>query len=112
MASLLIGLLLAATAVGLARPLADLLIRQSISPDRLAMAYSILSEAPGIDEVLTVHAVHVGPYEAILTAKVHPSPGQSGADLARLLDELDHRLRGKLPEIGEVFIDATARRQH
>jgi divalent metal cation (Fe/Co/Zn/Cd) transporter len=109
-ASLLIGLLLAATAVGLARPLADLLIGRSIAPARLERAYTIITESPGIDEVLTLHAVHVGAQEAILAAKVHPSPGQSGADLARLLDELDQRLRDELPEIGEVFIDATAQR--
>lgn len=109
-ASLLIGLLLAATAVGLARPLADLLVGKSLSPARLELAYAILSEAPGVDEVLTIYAVHVGAYEAILAAKVHPSPGQSGADVARLLDDLDRRVRDALPEIGEVFIDVTAHR--
>jgi cation diffusion facilitator family transporter len=110
-ASLLIGLLLAATAVGLARPLADLLIGKSISPARLERAYAILSEAPGIEEVLTIYAVHVGAQEAILAAKVHPSPDQTGADLARLLDDLDRQLRNALPEIGEVFIDVTAHRR-
>jgi cation diffusion facilitator family transporter len=110
-ASLLIGLLLAATAVGLARPLADLLIGKSISPARLERAYAILSEASGIDEVLTVYTVHVGAQEAILAAKVHPSPGQTGADLACLLDELDRQLRDALPEIGEVFIDVTSHRR-
>jgi cation diffusion facilitator family transporter len=110
-ASLLIGLLLAATAVALARPLADLLIGKSISPKRLELAHSILSEAPGIDEVLTIYATQVGAEEAILAAKVHPSPGQSGEDLARLLDDLDRRLRTALPEIGEVFIDVTAHRR-
>ncbi len=108
LASLAIGVLLAATAVGLARPLADLLIGKSIPSARLEQAYAILSAAPGIDEVLTVHAVHVGTQEAILAAKVNPSPGQTVADLARLLDELDGRLRRELPEIGEVFIDVTA----
>jgi cation diffusion facilitator family transporter len=110
-ASLLIGILLAATAVALARPLADLLIGRSISPARLARAHAILSEAPGIDEVLTVYAVHVGPQEAILAAKVHPTPDSASADLPRVLDNLDQRLRDELPEIGEVFIDLTAHRR-
>ena len=107
-ASLLIGLLLAVTAVGLARPLADLLIGKSIPPGRLEMAYRILVDAGGIDEVLSMYAVNVGPQEAILAAKVHPSEGQTADDLARLLDDLDGRLRTELPEIGEVFIDVTA----
>jgi cation diffusion facilitator family transporter len=110
-ASLLIGLLLAATAVGLTRPLVDLLIGQSIPPPRLERAYAIVSDAPGIDQVLSIYAVHIGPQEALLAAKVHPSPGQSGDELARLLDELDQRLRRELPEIGEVFIDVTANRR-
>jgi divalent metal cation (Fe/Co/Zn/Cd) transporter len=87
------------------------LIGRSISPARLERAYTILSEAPGIDEVLTVYAVSVGTHEAILAAKVHPRPGQTGADLGRLLDDLDRRLRDELPEIGEVFIDVTAHRR-
>jgi divalent metal cation (Fe/Co/Zn/Cd) transporter len=102
--------LLAATAVALARPLVDLLLGRSIAPARLERAYAILGEAPGIDEILALYAVHVGPDEAILTAKVHPKPGQTADDLARLLDGLDERLRGELPEIGEVFIDVTAHR--
>ncbi len=103
-------MLLAATAVGLARPLADLLVGKSLSPARLERAYAILSEAPGVDEVLTIYAVHIGAEEAILAAKVHTSPGLSGADVARLLDDLDRRVRDALPEIGEVFIDVTAHR--
>lgn len=109
-ASLMIGLLLAATAVGLATPLADLLIGRSIAPARLAKARAIIAAASGIDEVLDVYAVSTGPQEAILTAKVHPASGRSAEQLARLLDELDQRLRSELPEIGEVFIDLTAHR--
>jgi divalent metal cation (Fe/Co/Zn/Cd) transporter len=105
---LLIGVLLAATAAGLARPLADLLIRKSIAPTRLELAGAILAGAAGIDEVLSVYAVYAGPNEAILAAKVHPAPGQTGDDLAKVIDALDSRLRAALPELAEVFIDITA----
>jgi cation diffusion facilitator family transporter len=111
-ASLLIGLLLMATAVGLARPLTDLLVGTSIPPSRLERAYAILSEAQGVAEVLTVYAVHIGPQEALLGAKVRMTPDQSGADVARVLDDLDAQLREELPEIGEVFLDVTAHRRN
>jgi cation diffusion facilitator family transporter len=107
-ASLLIGILLAITAVSLARPLADLLIGRSLAPARLQKAGSIIEQSPAIDHVLNLYAVHAAPYEAILTARVHPTAGCSGERLAELLDELDQRLRRELPEIGEVFIDITA----
>jgi cation diffusion facilitator family transporter len=107
-ASLLIGILLAITAVGLARPLADLLIGRSLAPARLQKAWGIIEHSPAIDHVLNLYAVHAAPHEAILTARVHPTAGQSGDQLAQHLDELDQRLRRELPEIGEVFIDITA----
>lgn len=107
-ASLLIGALLAITAVGLAHPLADLLIGRSLAPARLQKARSIIEHSPAIDHVLNLYALHAAPQEAILTARVHPTAGLSGEQLARLLDELDRRLRRELPEIGEVFIDITA----
>lgn len=110
-ASLLIGILLAATAVGLARPLADLLIGKSMEPARLQRAYEIIAESPAIDEVLDLYAVHAAPQEVIIAAKAHPVPGQTGDQLADLLDSLDQRLREDLPEVGEVFIDVTAHRR-
>jgi len=109
-AALLIGLLLAATAFGLARPLADLLIGRSMRPARLARVYAILAESPSIDEVLSVQAVYGAPQEVIVGAKVHPAPGQTADELASALDGIDHALRQELPEIAEVFIDLTSQR--
>jgi len=108
-AALLIGLLLAATAVGLARPLTDLLIGRSIVPVRLAKARAIVAASPAVEAVVSLYAVFAGPQEAIVAAKVHPAPKQDAADLARNLDDIDQRLRTEMDEIGEVFIDVTSR---
>jgi hypothetical protein len=40
---------------------------------------------------------------------VRPAPEQHAVELARGLDEIDQRLRSELAEVGEVFIDVTAR---
>jgi divalent metal cation (Fe/Co/Zn/Cd) transporter len=106
-ASLLIGILLGITAVGLARPLADLLIGRSILPERLELARRTLAASPAVEEVRQLYAVHVAPQEVVLAAKVHPSGDLSVEALARAMDELDARLRSELPEVGEVFIDVT-----
>jgi cation diffusion facilitator family transporter len=110
-ASLLIGLLLGATAIGLARPLADLLIGKSLAPQRVRLAHATLASSPAVDEVLAMYTLHVAPEEAIIAAQVHPAPDQTAEQLAARLDELDLRLRRELPEIGEVFIDVTANRR-
>jgi cation diffusion facilitator family transporter len=110
-ASLLIGILLGATAIGLARPLADLLIGRSIQPDRLRRVQETIAQSPAVDEVLDVYAIHLAPQDVLVAAKVHPVADQSGEQLAGLLDDLDVHLRSELPEVGEVFIDVTAHRR-
>jgi cation diffusion facilitator family transporter len=110
-ASLLIGVLLGATAIGLARPLADLLIGRSIRPERLELARQTLARSPAVEEIRQLYAVHVAPQEAILAAKVHPVPDRDANELARAMDQIDTQLRAELPEIGEVFIDITSHRE-
>ena len=109
-AALLIGLLLAATAFGLASTLADLLIGRSMPPARLARVHTILERSPSIDEILSVQAVYGAPQEVIVAAKVHPAPGRTADELASALDDIDRALRRELPEIAEVFIDLTSHR--
>jgi cation diffusion facilitator family transporter len=106
-ASLLIGMLLGATAIGLARPLADLLIGRSVAPQRVELARRTVAASPAVDEVRQLFAVYVAPQDVLLAAKVHPVSGLTVQELARSMDDLDTRLRTELPEIGDVFIDVT-----
>jgi cation diffusion facilitator family transporter len=105
--SLLIGLLLGLTAIGLARPLADLLIGRSILPVRLELARRTLAESPAVAEIRQLYAVHLAPQEVIVAAKVRPVADMEVDELAEAMDEVDSRLRGELPEIADVFIDIT-----
>jgi cation diffusion facilitator family transporter len=107
-ASLLIGVLLAVTALGLAGPLADLLIGQSMLTERLETARGIIAASPSVDEVLSAFGVHIGPQEVVVAAKVRPKPGVTSEQLARAFDDIDHALRERLPEVAEVYLDPTA----
>src|SRR4029077_746472 len=102
------GLLLAATALGLAGPLADLLIGQSMAPERLAIARGIIAASPRIDEVLSAFGVHIGPQEVVVAAKVRPKPGLTSEELARTFDDIDHALREGLREVAGGYIEPTA----
>jgi len=111
-ASLLIGLLLGLTAIALAKPLADLLIGQSVMPERLELARRTLEASPAVEELRQLYAVHVAPQEVLVAAKVHPAEGLTAEQFARSMDEVDAALRKELPEIGEVFVDATWHSRH
>jgi divalent metal cation (Fe/Co/Zn/Cd) transporter len=110
LASLLIGLLLAVTAFGLARPLADFLVGRSLPAPLLEKLYSIVNEDRAIEQVLSLRTVYVGPEEAIVVAKVRPSASLNIEQLTRAMDDLDRRIRLALPLVADVFIDVTAYR--
>jgi cation diffusion facilitator family transporter len=110
LASLVIGLLLAVTAFGLARPLADFLVGRSMSPEQLQRLYAIVSAAPAVEQVLALQAVYTGPEEVIVAAKVRPAPQLTIDGLTRAMDELDAALRAAVPEVADVYVDVTAYR--
>jgi cation diffusion facilitator family transporter len=106
-ASLLIGLLMAATAFGLGRPLADFLVGKSLPPELLEELRRIIDADKAVEEIISVQAVYVGPEEVIVAAKVRPSPRLSAKDLSRAMDDLDHALRKASPFVADVYIDVT-----
>ncbi|MCU1350307.1 MAG: cation diffusion facilitator family transporter, partial [Acidobacteria bacterium] len=87
-ASLLIGILLAITAFGLARPLADFLVGRSMPLDQVERLYEIFRDVEAIEQVQSLRALYMGPEEVIVMAKIHPSPAVSSQELARAMDEL------------------------
>ena len=107
-ASLLIGLLMAATAFGLGRPLADFLVGKSLPANLLDDIRALVDRDDAIEEILSLHAVYIGPEEVIVTAKVRPSPRLTVEQLGRAMDDLDHDLREASPFVADVFIDVTS----
>lgn len=110
-ASLLIGVLLAVTAFGLARPFADFLVGRSIPGVQLERLQAIVEKSAAVDELLSLQAVYSGPEEVIVLAKVRPSPKMDIAELGRAMDELDHEIRSALPYVADVFVDVTSVRR-
>ena len=109
-ASLLIGVLLAITAFGLARPLADFLIGRSLAQEQLDELHAILIASPAVEDVIHLQAVYTGPEEVIVAAKLHPSSSITVAQLAEAMDDLDQKLRAESPFVADVFLDLTNRR--
>jgi cation diffusion facilitator family transporter len=107
-ASLLIGLLMAATAFGLGRPLADFLVGKSLPRELLEEIRAVVDRDGAIEEILSLHAVYIGPEEVIVSAKVRPVSRLTVEELGRAMDDLDQALRDTSPYVADVFIDVTS----
>ncbi|MCW3054705.1 MAG: putative cation efflux protein [Chthonomonadales bacterium] len=108
-ASLLIGVLLAGTATGLALTLAGFLIGRSLPHKALGEIQKLMEASPAIASVVGVSAVYVGPGEAIVVAKITPA-STTVEEFAAGMDALDHRIREAIPLVADVFVDVTAQR--
>jgi cation diffusion facilitator family transporter len=107
-ASLLIGILLAITAIGLARPLADFLVGRSMPPEQVHDLRVMIQCDAAVAELVSLRALYSGPEEVLVMAKVRPSPHLSIDELARAMDTLDAQIRAALPIVADIFIDVTA----
>jgi cation diffusion facilitator family transporter len=110
-ASIAIGVLLIAVAVKLGMDSRELLIGRSASPEIQRLIRDEIESRPGVDALLELLTMHIGPDSLIVAARVALND-ELGADEAEdLADDLDRKLTAKLPLQPHVFIDPTQTRQ-
>lgn len=105
-ASIGIGLILAATAMLLAYESKGLLIGESAHPEVRSGIRQMIDEDPRIlvtNEVLTLH---FGPEDVLLTLSVDFADSLSSADVEAAISELEQKIKARYPEIKRLFIEA------
>ncbi len=107
--SVAIGVLLCAVAFLLARVTHGLLIGESATPEDQARALVLTEETPGVGSVTQLLTMHLGPDVAILAMKIAFRPGMALEEVERTTDEVERRIRGELPQMRKIFIEADSR---
>jgi cation diffusion facilitator family transporter len=106
-ASIAIGVLLVVVAIKLGLDSKELLIGRAASPEMERLIRAEIESQPGVDALLELRTMHMGPDSLIVAARVALND-DLGADQAEdLADEIDRRLSEKLPLQPHVFIDPT-----
>ena len=109
-AAVLVGALLVYVAFMLGRNFRALLIGAGARPEDAARIRSVLSSHPGVDEVLDLRTMYVGPRSLLVAARVDlADDGLDAEGVERLASDLDEQLREDVPEVSEVFVDPTPR---
>jgi cation diffusion facilitator family transporter len=110
-ASIAIGVLLVVVAIKLGMDSKELLIGRAASPEVERLIRAEIKSRPGVDALLELRTMHMGPDSLIIAARI-ALIDEMGADQAEdLADEIDNRLSEKLPLQTHVFIDPTQTRQ-
>ena len=106
-ASVAIGVLLVAVAGWMGHDTSELLIGAAARPDERDAIARALCEFEQVDEVVEVLTMALGPNSLLVAARVDMAEGLQDGDIERLSDEIDERLREVVPDVTEVFLDAT-----
>ncbi len=106
-ASVAIGLLLIGVAYTLGRENKAFLIGQSVSEDLRDGIRDEILAAPGVDDIVEVLTMRLGPDEVLVAARVDLDDHSSGSDLEEYADEVDRRVRERFPEVRHIFLDPT-----
>jgi cation diffusion facilitator family transporter len=106
-ASIAIGALLVVVAFRLGLDSKDYLIGRAAAPKDLKVIQAEIENAQGVDALVSLRTMHLGPDHLIVAAQVAFDDGISADRAEDVADEIDRRLTGRIPIVTHVFLDPT-----
>jgi len=100
-----IGLLLVAVAVVLAVETKSLLLGESARPEVEQRIRAALEATPGVERVIHMRTLHLGPDELLVAAKTGVPPDASAADVAEGIDAAERAIRSAEPTATLIYIE-------
>ena len=105
-ASIVIGLILAGTAVILAYESKGLLIGEAAHPRVVAGIRELVSRDPRIERSHEVMTMHLGPQDVLLNLGLDFNDALSASEVEAVIADMDQRIRAAHPEVTRIFIEA------
>jgi cation diffusion facilitator family transporter len=110
LASVLIGLILGATAIWLAYEIKGLLVGESALPHVVKEIRRLAGEHSQIEHVNEILTLHMGPEFVLVNLSVKFKNSISAQDVERTVEKLTERIKKTHPLVKRVFIEGEARR--
>jgi cation diffusion facilitator family transporter len=100
----MIGILLVAIAVILAIETKSLLLGEGASPENVQKIEKALV-GDGIDRIIHMKTLHLGPEELLLAAKIAVIPNASAEEVARAINAAESRVREAVPIARVIYLE-------
>ena len=82
-------------------------LAHAAAPEELKVIEAEIKNAQGVDALLRLRTMHLGPDHLIVAAQVAFDDEISADQAEDVADEIDRRLSGQLPLVAHVFLDPT-----
>jgi cation diffusion facilitator family transporter len=111
-ASIVIGVILAVTAVLLAIETKGLLIGEGASPEVVAMITNIANATEVVDQVNEIRTLHRGPQDILLALSLDFENNLTAGKVEDAIHDLEVAIKQQIPEVRRVFIEVQSARDH
>jgi cation diffusion facilitator family transporter len=106
----LIGLLLVTVAVVLALETKSLLLGEAAAPAAQQRIRDAITSTDGIESIIHMRTLHLGPDELLVAAKVAVIAGDSAEEVARAIDAAEAATRAAEPAARVIYLEPDIRR--
>ena len=106
-----VGTLLVVIAVFLAIEMTAMLVGESAIPEEVEAIRTALERAEGVNRVIHLRTLHVGPDELLVGAKIAVDHSDTGAQIAAAIDAAEIAIRTAVPSARYVFIEPDIERK-
>jgi cation diffusion facilitator family transporter len=101
----MIGLLLVAVACALAVETKSLLVGEAANSESVARIENAITTTRGIDRVIHLKTMHLGPEEVLVVAKIGVSGSATAADVAETIDRAEVNIRAAEPVVTALYLE-------
>lgn len=100
-----VGTLLVVIAIFLAIEMTTMLVGESAIPEEVEAIRRALEAADGVNKVIHLRTLHVGPDELLVGAKVAIDRSDTGIQIAAAIDSAESAIRRAVPTARYIFIE-------
>jgi cation diffusion facilitator family transporter len=101
----MIGVLLVVVAITLAVETKSLLLGEAAAPEAQGKIADALRDTEGVDGVIHMKTLHLGPEELLVAAKISVSRGSTGEDVAAAIDRAEQAIRAVEPTAQVIYVE-------
>ena len=101
----MIGILLVAVAIILALETKSLLLGEAASPEAQDRIVSALTGTPGVERIIHMKTLHLGPEELLVAAKIGVAEGSTSEQVAGAIDAAEKAVREAEPTASSIYLE-------
>jgi divalent metal cation (Fe/Co/Zn/Cd) transporter len=94
-----------AVAIALAIETKSLLLGEAASPDAITRIEQALTGTPGVERIIHMKTLHLGPEEVLVAAKIAVGPQANAAEVSDTINRAEVNIRGKEPMVTALYLE-------